>query len=232
MRLRRLGSKASLGKKLVSKALVNLNETGIVTDGSGYVTEWTNSGSGGSAYDLDTVVATLANSTTTTINGLTAVRSTGSYGLEPTAGQSINSPGTVFLVAKCSNATPGYQSLLSSRSSTSAAWIIGTDDGSADDFYINQSVGSIVVKVSPYDQALHVITGQFNGDASTSLTVSGVGTATGDAGAHNWDYCTLFANYAGSQSTAGDIAQVLVFDYALNASEILSVETYLKAKWL
>jgi hypothetical protein len=49
----------SVAQQLISEALVNLNEDGIT--GTTSVTEWTNSGTGGSAYDLDTIVGTGAN---------------------------------------------------------------------------------------------------------------------------------------------------------------------------
>jgi len=58
-RRRRIVDQSSRARILIANALVNLRDSGIT--GTGSVTEWTNLGTGGSAYDLDVVVGTGAN---------------------------------------------------------------------------------------------------------------------------------------------------------------------------
>ena len=45
---------------VIDSAIVNLDDRGIASS-SGVITEWTNSGTGGSAYDLDVILGTGAN---------------------------------------------------------------------------------------------------------------------------------------------------------------------------
>ena len=227
MRLRRLGSKASLGKKLVSKALVNLNETGIVTDGSGYVTEWTNSGSGGSAYDLDVPVGTLANSTTGTLNGLTTAVSSGGYGLESTAGQTISGATTEFFVGAMTADYSASRNCVDSRSSSLARHLLFTDVTTG---YPAMHAGTTLSLSSAIGSGARLWTMGYNG-ANSSLEVDGVGSTTGDAGSYNFDYGTLFSTFAGTGGWIGSIAQYIVIDRVLTAAEILSVQNYLKAKY-
>ena len=209
------------GPGIISKALVNLNESGIV--GSAPVTAWLNSGTGGSPYDLDVVIGTGANLTSATEGGKTVVVSSGSVWMETTSGQTINSPGTVFLVGRISGTPSANMNFMAPRSSSSAIWAIFTFDVSSDKFSINQGV--IVRTLSEaFDNDTHIFTGQFNGDSTTKLTVSGVGSVTGDSGPDNWDFGTLFADRAGASTVQGSISQLLVFDFALSEGEIAGVQ--------
>lgn len=219
------------GSQIISTALVNLDATGIVTDGSGYVTAWNNSGTGGSDYDLDVDVGTLANSSVTTLNGINAVNSSGGYGLESTAGQTIASPVTVLAVARFSDATPSdNQVLFDSRSSSTQRMLVQTTFSNSDKFSIFQ--GDTVLSLSEsYDTDAHVISARFNGDSSTSLDFSSVGNVVGDSGSDDWDYGTIFNNFSEDKPMVGYIAQFLVFDRALNETEIQAVQAYLASKF-
>jgi len=217
----------NFAEQLILEALVNLDPTGIV--GSPNPTEWTNSGTGGSAYDLDVVVGTGANLTLGSQNGHTTIVSAGSAGLESTAGQTINAPLTVFLVGR-STETPltAQRVFFDARSSAAARCVLFANN--AGNVFTLLEGGSNLAGPA-YDTNPHVFTGQYNADASSKITVSGLGSATGDAGNHNWHYCTIFAALDGSTALIGFIAQLLVFDRALNPTEIAAIQSFLAIKF-
>jgi len=68
---------------LLNAALARFDETTIV--GSSPVTESTNRGTGGGTYSLNVIVGTGANLTTTTVNSLSVITSSGSVGMEVSA---------------------------------------------------------------------------------------------------------------------------------------------------
>ena len=217
----------SLAQQLISQALVDLNANGIV--GSNPVTAWTNSGTGGSAYDLDVVVGTGANLTAISALGTTVVNSAGSAGLETTSGQTINSPGTVFVVGRFTDPSPSTtQGLFDARSNSGARWFIGTDGGVSDRFTIFQGLAGIST-ASPYDTSPHVFTARFNGDATSQIDISGLLSATGNAGSNNLDFGSAFTRFDGTLSAPSYIARLLVFDSALNDSEVAALQSYLQS---
>ena len=65
----------------------------------------------------------------------------------------------------------------------------------------NKSVGP-----SDTDPHLHAI--RHNGDASSSYTVSGIGTVTGNIGAENLDAVTLFASISGGSTLTGSMGRL------------------------
>ncbi len=168
------------------------------------------------------------------LNGNTFIQNTGhkvghsigGVGLETTAGQSITSPGTVFLVARSTPASPSAgQHFISYRSNISNLWVIQTQNSASDRFTMTQ--GSALTLDEAYDQLPHVFTAQFNGNSSSKLTASGVGNKSGDAGAASWDYGTLFADGAGASTMQGYIARIIVVDRELTAAEINAVKNLL-----
>ena len=85
---------------LLAEALVHLKDTGITTSG-GQVTGWTNSGTGGSGYDLDTVEGTAAGLTKRQYNDIDVVDFAGNANLVAGDDQSIGQPYTVMVVWIC-----------------------------------------------------------------------------------------------------------------------------------
>jgi hypothetical protein len=170
-----------------------------------------------------------------TLNGNTFIQNTGhdvvhsigGVGLETTAGQDIASPGTVFVVAKTTNASVGAtQVLFAERSNSAKSWIIQLSNATPAVGTIFQGVAAVNT-TETLDDDVHVYTGQFNGDASTKLTISDIGNISGDAGADVWDYGTLFVNRAGASPFIGYIAALYVFDRQLTESEITNMQSYL-----
>jgi len=126
-----------------------------------------------------------------------------------------------------STAAPGAnQYIFDSRASAAKRNAILTRDTDSDRWAVLQ--GTSVPLTEAYDTSPHVFTAQLNGDATTKLTVSGVGSATGDAGAQIWDFATLFAASDGSGTMPGYIARVLVYDFPLGDASAAKIANYLK----
>ncbi|KKN66548.1 hypothetical protein LCGC14_0470820, partial [marine sediment metagenome] len=163
--------------------------------------------------------------------GHTGIYSRGSVGLETTSGQLINSPVTVYAVFKPTLAAPGAnQVLFDARLNAGNRIVVRTNDANSDKYSIFQ--GGTTLEMSPaYDNELRVITSQFNGDATTKLTVSDVGSVTGDAGSGNWDFGSVLIKLDGTLTFPGLFLELLVFDSAHNSGEISRIQNFLAAKY-
>jgi len=188
------------------------------------------------AADAGNLGATSFASSTTgetwTLNGNTFIQNTGhqvvhsigSAGLESTAAQTIANVGTVFATARSSIDPTTAQRHIFDAKIGASRWVgfAATTSGAPS---IHQ--GTTVNLSEALDAAAHVWTFQFNAGATSKLTVSDIGTATGDAGSLGWDYATLFAGLSGANTWVGYIGELIVFDYALSDSEVASVQAYL-----
>jgi len=205
---------------VVAGALVHFDETTIV--GSTPVTAMTNKGSGGADYSLTVSVGTAENLTTTTINGLLTVSSDGSAALETAAGQNITSPATIFIVVGDLNAN-GI--LFVDNRSGGNRWIMS--NGNSSDYAMNQGTA---IKLTGRNASFRLLTFQFNGDSTSKISASGLGSTTGDAGSLSYDFGTLF----GTQSSAsynGEIPEFIIYPVALSDSAIASNQEFLVNKW-
>jgi len=164
--------------------------------------------------------------------GKTVVHSIGSAGLETTAGQDISSPGTVFVVMRYSDSTPaGDQAVFDARASLSKRWLLALDQ-SASNVFAFQGEGSFPLTSLANDTDPHVITCQFNGDSTTKITISGVGSFTGDdVGSDDLQWGTVFADATGGSSMQGYIATLIVFDRKLKESEVSSMKVFLEKEY-
>ena len=162
--------------------------------------------------------------------GHDVVRSIGLAGLETTAGQTISGDVTVFLVGLSSETPAANSFFFDSRSLSAARMAILTEEASADAFAIFQG-DTIVDIASSFDNLPHVFTGEFRGDATTTLTVSNVGSVSGNSGADNWDFGSIFIANGASAPLTGWIGQLVVFDRQLTGGEVLAVQSYLRSKF-
>jgi len=217
----KFGGAAEFIKK---NAIVDLNDTGIV--GSTPVTAWNNSGTGGSAFSPNVILGTGANLTRITQGGHDAVNASGSVGIETTAGTTINTPMTMFLVVKVNVLTGSSQLFTAARSSGSSSPQIQTT--SSDLFRFN--AGSSL-DAGAGDTNLHLHTVRYNGDSSTKYEVDGIGSVIGDAGAEPYQFGTLFASISGTGTLNGAISQYIIFPFALNDAQTESIESYLRSKF-
>jgi len=163
--------------------------------------------------------------------GFTGIYSRGSVGLETTTGQTINSPVTVFAVVKPTLAAPGAdQFIFDAKSEAGERMAVFSDESNSDRFSIFQGGGTIGLSQG-YDNDFSVFTGQFLGTASTKLTQSDVGSVTSDAGSNNFDFVSIFMVLGGTLTIQGLFLEFVVYDRALNASEILQNQTFLEGKY-
>ena len=202
---------------LLNSALVRFNETSIV--GATPVTQWTNIGTGGSGFDLDTVVGTAANLTTSVVNGLTSIKIGALVRLNTTVGVNISNPTTEFLVARF-DATANSNFLTEGNTINRHAMF--------DDVNNWAMFQGITIFFGTSDTALHVWTAQFNADATSKLTVSGEGSITGNAGTQTFDFARFFG---GGGLTDQTFCEYVLYDKALNATEIARIQSFLTSKW-
>jgi hypothetical protein len=83
-----------------------------------------------------------------------------------------------------------------------------------------------------FDNDLHVFSYQFNGDATSKLTVDSIGSVTGDTNSHNWDFGSLMMSYLGTiYQFKGAMYEFIVFDSELTESEVGTIRNHLLTKY-
>ncbi|MBL4574425.1 MAG: hypothetical protein JKY86_15330 [Gammaproteobacteria bacterium] len=164
---------------------------------------------------------TFANNT-----GHSIVNSSGGAGLESTAGQVIAGKITRVMVIKMNALTATQQTMSSARSDGTKNPVIAVSSG--DDFIFK--AGSTLT-ASAADLDIHIITVQYNQDATTILSISGGSSVTGNAGAEDYDYGTLFADISGGTTANMAILQDITFSPALNTSEVSRIESEMNRRY-
>ena len=155
-------------------------------DASPNVDTWTSSGAGGEVWTIS--ADAFVNAT-----DYDAVYAKGSVGIETTTEQAIADPMTIFMVLKQEIADPSATEVyFNAKSSGSASIGVNTEPGTPDK--ITLYAGSNIYLAEPYQNALSITTIQHNGDATTKLTDSSMGSVIGDAGARHLNWGTLFSN--------------------------------------
>lgn len=164
-------------------------------------------------------------------SGFTGVYARGSVGLETAIGQLITSPSTVFAVFKHTLALPvGSTNLFNAKSNVGALHSMFTNTSNSNRWTLGQ--GSTIAPAVSYDSDIRVLTGQYNGDATSKFTISDVGNVTGDAGSNDWDFATFFADAAGALTIQGLFLFFAVIEGALSEPEITEIQQFLEAKYL
>lgn len=169
---------------------------------------------------------TMAGNTFIQNTGHTVVNSIGSAGLETTVGQLINTPMTIFMVAKANALTGAVQRITDARSNFSSAAIL--EITAADAFGFNAGAS---ISAGAGDTSVHLHTARYNGDLTTSYEVSGVGIVTANAGSESMDFGTIFSSEAGTATFNGFIAEYIIYPRQLSDFEIILVQSYLTNKW-
>lgn len=163
-------------------------------------------------------------------SGHQVLHSIGSAGLETAVGQTISGPLTIFVVARFSNAAPSTNTNLFAAKSNSAAEIeVFTNNGDSDKWYLIG--GATLGNTSTYDTEPHLHTIQFNDDATTKYSISGLDSVTGNAGSEDWEYGTIMANRGGTGGMEGYFARKLVFNSALNELQINQLQAYFNSAY-
>ena len=161
--------------------------------------------------------------------GQDVVNSAGGVGIETLANLLVPTPNTVFVVVKRTAANGANQFIFDNKVDNAIRQVMVLS--SAGDYRMNQGL-SLDTAGGLVDNDPHVMTAQFNADATSALTVSGGISVVGDAGSSAMYFATLFANMLGGGELTGWIGEFIVFDRALDAAEIALVQDYLEGKWL
>lgn len=163
--------------------------------------------------------------------GYTGMCSLGSVGIETTASQTIASATTIYLVLKTELAPPSAsQTIFDSRDVPAERQGLEQPSGSSYRYQMYGESPSIIL-AEAYDNELRVITCEFTQDANATLTVSDVGTITGNVGAEGFDFGALAANAASSSTTPGLYMEWAIFAGSHDAATVASVQTYLADKY-
>lgn len=200
--------------------------------GSAPVTAWNNKNLLFSELDINVVAGVGANLTTSALNGNTGILNAGSVGLETTAGILISSPATIFAVFKPTIATPlANQFLFSARSNVAASMQVLTSNSNADKYRMNQGMPINITQA--FDTDLRVITAQFRGDTSSKLTISDLGSITGNAGSEDLDFGSIFMEPGGGNVFAGLFLAFYITGptLQLNEEQISRIQLYLLDKY-
>ena len=147
------------------------------------------------------------------------------------SGVTLVAPLTIFIVAKFTDASPAADQFLFDAHSGATKKLRLFSDFSNSNKWTLDAGGTPKALTEAYDNDAHIFTIEYNADATTKLTVSGVGNVTGDAGSNEWDYCSTFMDIDGSNTMVGWIGEILIYDSALSASEILQNQNFLSMKW-
>lgn len=132
----------------------------------------------------------------------------------------LSQPYTVFLVGRMA-VTNANQTLLDGVANTNVVGITSTPA-------YTTNLGSALTGGTPNTSA-HIVS--LVADGTDTLFVDGVSTVSGDSGANALDGVRLGATVAGANFLNGDIAEVIVYDRALNSMERTRVERYLANRY-
>ncbi len=201
-------------------------DTGVTEAGTG-VSSWVDMIS-----SFDMVQGTDANRpalVTGVINGQPVVRFTQAntdFLTQATGPTGQAQPYTIAAVAK-KTATGVVQWVLTAAGNNTFRNLGVDSDGTAIMF-----AGSTFDTADAIDTNFHAWVGIFNG-ASSELFLDNASLGTGDAstGASTTGFTVGGGNNAGSDPFGGDIAEVLFYDHALDASERTALDTYVAARY-
>lgn len=161
--------------------------------------------------------------------GHSVVHSIGDVGIESATGKVISGKSTVFCVYKASTVTSGVgQRLFDARSDSGNRRVAFLSSESPAVVNIFQGASLPIAESST---AITILNAEFNGNDLSSGSVSGSGSAVGNAGDEGWDYGTLFTGYDENLSFSGYIAELYIYEKALSAQETTSMTNYLLDKW-
>jgi len=163
--------------------------------------------------------------------GFTGIYSRGSVGLETTAGQDITTSITMFIVLKPTLTAPGADTFLFDARSDAAKSVRVFSDESNSDKWTLDAGGTPIALSQAYTNDFQLITVEYTKDASSKLTISGVGSVTGDAGAEDLDFGSFMKTLSDTLEMQGLFLAYIVYNRALNASEVTQNQTFLEGQY-
>lgn len=156
--------------------------------------------------------------------GHDVVMSSGSAGLETSSSQTISQPSVIVAVARYTASLTSDQYLFDTVGAAGDRNVIWADDPS--DRFAAFAGSTIALSSSSYDTDAHVFTFEVNG-SSSKITVSGIGSDSGDAGSEAWDFGIIMADKDNSNAMVGWIGRLLVFDSSLTSDEVALIQNRL-----
>lgn len=206
---------------LLAEALVHLKDTGITVSG-GTVTGWTNSGTGGSGYDLDTVEGTAADLVRRSVNGIDVVEFLGSANLVAGNDQLIEQPMTRITVVSSSDAAANNFIWGGESSSTSnQIQIVASLDS-----YETNATSTLRTANDSWQEYEPAIVVEVIDGASSKIQKNKDTAVTGDPGDRDFDYGTLGANRLATTRLTGMILESAMWNRALTDAELSLLQDY------
>ena len=137
---------------------------------------------------------------------------------------------SIFFVWR--NASAGVQKVIVDSTNSTSRHAIYKSATEKVSMYSASVIGSDINVVNP---SWNIIAAVFNSAGSDALYTNGVAfTTAGNVGAGNLDGLALTSRYDGSTdrlSTGEYLGEVVIYNRALNATEIGQVNTYLNSRW-
>lgn len=174
---------------------------------------------------------TMAGNTFIQNTGHLGFRTIGGAALETTAGQDMVPPLTLFFVVQFNDPTPAAdQFVFDARSDAAKSVRVFTDFSNSNRLTLDCG-GTPIVLTATYSTDIQLITVRHNGDATTSITSSILGTISGDAGTETLDFVTIAADLAGANTSAELMMAGLGYDEGLTDSQVLEAQARLIQKF-
>lgn len=207
-------------------------DTATITSSGGLVSQW--SDKSGYARHLTAAGPLRPTTGTTTLNAKNALAFNGSNLLSRTAPVSHGTTFTIAMVTTPTSGTNGYLMELTPADLATQASIISGYGGLAFETLSQVHAGGPTNRytVAASASGAHVVTLKRNG---TALSSTYDGAAAGSAtAAYNDPFLNALLYVGGSVSAnkiIGTIAEVVIFNTALGATDLAKLNTYLKTKW-
>jgi len=146
--------------------------------------------------------------------GHTVANTFGGAGMETTAGQTLSTDLTVFMVAKAHTLPSATQILIGARSNSAASLFLYTD--ALNNF--TADAGAVNV-IRAGDTGWHLWAVRYNRDGTSGIQIDNETPDVATIGAEDWDFATLFASPTGGDTLNGAIANLTVIPRALTDTE-------------
>lgn len=199
------------------------NTTSITVPTGSAVTQWNDiSGSSPAKHFTQSTSTRRPTYTANVLNGKPAVQFAAATQQTLTNSTNFSTPNTIIYVSR--QKAGSNQRLLSSLADN---WLLGYVSGARDQAYFN---GSVLYTVTPpSNSAWSIYTGVQTG-ALSSFYRNGVLLASNTAGLTGPNGLSLNGR-ASEQFSDGDIAELIIYNRALNNTERQQVESYMATKW-
>ncbi len=210
---------------------LDASNAGSITSSGGLVSQWNDlSGTGNNVTQASG--SNQPTTGTTTQNGLNVIVNSATTGFDMPSGLYTIPAGdnTVFVVYQSSDTT-NNRNILSGTNGT-GRWRIALNNGGAGNFIgTNSATGVNSTLTGGNNTNVHVVELLRNGATATATLDSTVGT--GAAATNTTPTALRLGSFATTFTTGltGWMAEVVIYNRALNSTEEAQVKTYLKTKW-